>query len=106
MVVNGAMSSDHSLRLLHGIEIVSVNYGDISSDQLQREHPDCILAPLMIGTLDILDIAERLCSLGYRGLLLAVTPPIPDPRLIQAEIAVLCPGLQFDVIEAPAAQGG
>lgn len=104
MIVNAAMSSDHSSNLLQGIDFASVNFDDISADLLRREHPDCILAPLMIGKLDILDIAERLCSLGYQGLLLAVTPPIPNPKLIRAEIAALCPGLQFDVIEAPVGQ--
>lgn len=98
-MINAAMSAEQTSALLLETTIVSVGFDAITAALLTREQPDCILAPLVIGTLDILDIAERLTALGYRGLLLAVTPPLPNPRLVTAEVRAACPNLQFDLIE-------
>lgn len=101
VVVNSILPSDQSPSLLQGVEIVSMNFDDISAEMLREVNPDCILAPLLIGTTDILDIAERLVGFAFQGLLLVVTPPIPNHQLIRAEIAALCPGLKFDLVESP-----
>ena len=100
LVINRAMSAEQTSALLQGTAIVSAGFDTICAEFLARTKPDYILAPLLIGDLDILDIAEKLDGLGYQGVLLAVAPPLPNPRLIKAEVRALCPNLRFDVVLA------
>lgn len=74
----------------------------VDAGLLDRIRPDVVLAPLMTPAFDVLDLARLLSALGYRGQLRAVTPGIPDPRLVRREIAAACPGLDFElVVSAP-----
>jgi hypothetical protein len=83
-----------------GIDTVVLNASQIDADLLARLRPDSILAPLFDSAVDILDLAERLAGLGYRGRLRAVTMPLPAPGAVTAEIRGHCRGLDFALIEA------
>ena len=81
------------------VRIQNIAFDAITAPFLMREAPDCILAPLVIGPFDILDIAERLVAFGYTGLLLATSPPLPNPNLIRAEMRSIFPSIRFDLLE-------
>ncbi|WP_372839683.1 hypothetical protein [Phaeovulum sp.] len=70
----------------------------VDGELLARLGPDVVLAPLMTSSFDVLDLALRLVTLGYRGTLRAVTRKIPNPRLVEHEIASAYPELSFELI--------
>jgi len=84
--------------LTDGVLIVSATLAEVDFALLSRLRPDMVLAPLMTPEFDILDLARRLSALAFRGQLRAYAQRIPDPRLVQREIASACPGLDFDLI--------
>lgn len=47
---------------------------------------------------DILDLAEALARAGYRGRVLALSPPLPNRKLVQRELATQVPGLRFKLV--------
>ncbi|MCY1125622.1 hypothetical protein OU426_02040 [Frigidibacter sp. RF13] len=61
--------------------------------------PDAVLAPLLAPDFDILDVAERLTRLGFRGVLLISTPHLPDPGTVLAEIRGACTGFRAELVE-------
>lgn len=75
------------------------HFGALDAALLERVDPDCVIAPMVSSGFDIHDLAERLCKLNYRKLLIAVCPKLPDPQLLRAEVHALCPGLPFDLHE-------
>ncbi|MEJ6394429.1 hypothetical protein V8J82_14275 [Gymnodinialimonas sp. 2305UL16-5] len=60
--------------------------------------PDLILAPLMAASVDVMDLVGQLGHAGYAGRFLAVTSQQPDIDLIRAEMTVLAPNLNLDVV--------
>lgn len=85
-----------------GAQIEITTMPGLDAALLARLRPDCILAPLMAPGVDILDVAARLDALSYSGLLLAITPPLPNPGIVRREVRLASPGLRFDLIELPA----
>lgn len=47
---------------------------------------------------DVLDLAEGLARIGYRGRVLALSPPLPNRRLVQRELAAQVPGLRLRLV--------
>ena len=82
-----------------GDKIVFARFDDVGAALLARFEPDLILAPLMAPEFDILDLARQLTQCGYRGALRAMARQIPNPALVRAELAQLCPDLDFDLFE-------
>ena len=88
--------------LVHeGSVLVNVRLEELDLDLLHRVKPDCVLTPLVGIGCDVLDVASRLTKLGYQGLLLAVTDPLPNPHVIKAEIQASIGAIRFDLIEIP-----
>ena len=71
---------------------------DLDAEHLRRSRAEVVLAPLSLGTHDILDIAERLRGLKFRGALKAVTGPLPDPETVASEVGAACNGFRFELI--------
>ena len=80
---------------LEGCHFVSP--GEIGWALLARLSPGLILSPLIFGRLDVVDLAEQLARLDYRGRYRAISPPLPRPELVCAEVARQAPGLDFDL---------
>ena len=99
LVVCGAATGSASGILHQGTVVVTAGLADLSAELLAKFKPDCVLAPLFGVECDVMDIAARLTQLGYRGLLLAVSDPLPNPQAIRAEIQAANPDLTFDLIE-------
>lgn len=56
-----------------------------------------VVAPLFTPDFDVLDLAERLVDLGFRGTLTVICPPLPDRALVAREIAAQAPGIQVEL---------
>lgn len=101
LVISNAVTTP-AQRLLHqGSVVVNARFDALSAALLDEVRPDCVLAPLFGLECDVMEVAARLTRLGYRGLLLGVTAPLPNPRVIKAEIQGANPDLTFDLIEMP-----
>ena len=101
LVISNAVTTP-AQRLLHqGSVVVNARFDALTAGLLAEVRPDCVLAPLFGIDCDVMDVAARLTRLGYRGLLLGVTGPLPNPRVIKAEVRGANPDLTFDLIEVP-----
>lgn len=102
VLVISSVSAPPMPRLVHeGSVLVTARLAELTPELLAQVNPDCVLTPLVGIDCDVLEVAAQLTRLGYRGLLLAVTDPLPNPRAITAEVQAEFPGLRIDLIEIP-----
>lgn len=66
--------------------IFSLPFAQLSPAELARIAPDLVVFPLFSATLDAIVILTRLNELEYRGRCLVLTPRLPKPHLIEAEL--------------------
>lgn len=66
--------------------------------QVAARRPSAVAIALFGMTHDVLDLAEGLARAGYRGRVLALSPPLPNRRLVQRELASQVPGLRLRLI--------
>ena len=79
-------------------QIAFAEFHEITEELLQALTPDIVMSPVLTRAFDCLDLAQTLHDSGYRGRLRVVAPDLPNPRVIQAEISALCPGLDVAFI--------
>jgi|GEM_PF-3207582 len=103
LVISSAVATPVQQLLHKGSVLVNAGFSELTAELLARVKPDCILAPLVGIECDVVEVASRLNRLGYHGLLLAVTGPLPNPTVIRAEVRAANPNLTFDLIENPPA---
>lgn len=72
----------------------------LSAKMLDTVRPDIIVAPLIAGDWDLVDLGATLQSLGWRGPVHALTRPLPRGELILGELSALYPALSFHLLEA------
>ncbi len=82
-------------------ELAFAAYHDLTAELLVRETPDIVVSPLLAKSFDCIELAQLLSTLGFEGAYRAMTVQLPSPEIVVREIATLCPGLDFDVIELP-----
>ncbi|MFT4150173.1 MAG: hypothetical protein QM656_08250 [Paracoccaceae bacterium] len=61
-------------------------------------HPDEIACALFAPGHDATQVVARLETMGYRGLITVVAPPLPDPRMVERELRALGPGLRLRLV--------
>jgi hypothetical protein len=101
IVINGEAFGNMLRDLYPGAELRMLHLDLLDRNTLDEVKPDCVVAPLFSADADVLEVAERLAELSYIGVLLAVSPPIPNPKLIRAEIKAISPDIVFDLITIP-----
>ncbi|MPL73693.1 hypothetical protein DFO80_110109 [Rhodobacter sp. 140A] len=101
LVVEPSQSLPLALRGISGAAITIVPLAAVDAALLARTVPDVVISPLLCPEHDILDLARLLDALGYRGALRAYSAPLPNPRLILAEVRQIWQGGDFDILELP-----
>lgn len=110
--LEGAVSGEFGLRsprvvaigaqpeesLSRDADIAMVRFRDLDVSDLVDAAPGLVLSPLMGLDFDCVELAQLLHDAGFRGAYRAVTPPLPDTKLVVSEVRGLCPGLDFDVV--------
>lgn len=81
-------------------QIVTAGFEELTSTNLARWRPDIVLSPLVDTGFDCVDLARRLCDLGYAGRYRVAAAALPNPELIRREVAAACPGLDFGLVVA------
>lgn len=74
-----------------------VSYEEMSRRLVDSVAPDIILAPLLGQGFDALDLAVMLEEFQFEGRFRALCPTLPNPKLVMAEIQLLCPSVDFDL---------
>ena len=78
--------------------LVFVDYDALGAELLDRLRPDLVLSSILTPRFDAFDLARLLAGAGYRGRYRALTPRLPAPDLVRAEIRLNCPALDFDLL--------
>ncbi len=79
----------------------------LTQELLDFINPDIILSPLMADDFDVVEMADRLHALGYRGCYRAITSNIPNADMIRAEVRNHAPEVDFDLLMmSPVANDG
>lgn len=78
-----------------GYHVVRGKSASLSAEFIESVNPDVIAAPVMGPEHDIMEIAQTLRALGFRGTLCAVSKPPIRADLVIAELRRACPGLDL-----------
>ena len=78
--------------------VAFASFEDVNEELIARLCPTVILSPVLARNFDCIDLAQVLCRLDFRGRYRAMAEALPDPALIQQEIATMCPNLDFGVL--------
>jgi len=84
-------------------EVKVIRFAGLTADCLAGFRPDVVLFPLFSIAEDASVILTRLHELGYQGECLVLCPNLPKPRLIEAELRALAPGIRVQVLASDAA---
>lgn len=103
LVLDPTQTIPQVLQGVGGVSISVRRFTELNVDTLNDEDPDVILAPLVSAHYDILDLIRHLHDLGYEGAVRAYCHPLPDLKLVHAEVAQIWPSCDFDLFVVPAA---
>jgi hypothetical protein len=83
--------------------IFSLPFALLCAEELALTAPDLVVFPLVSATLDAIVVLTRLNELGYKGRCLILTPRLPKPHLIEAELRSYQGAMQIQLLtsEAP-----
>jgi hypothetical protein len=81
-----------------GIDLRRAGLEDVTRCLLEETRPRAVASALYWSGGDVLDAALRLQAAGWQGPYRALSPPLPDPGVIEREVRSLCPALDFAVI--------
>lgn len=87
------------------LSCVFVRFAQMTDAFLEMMAADLVVAPLFGADFDVLDLVDRLVAAGFKGKLLALTPPLPRPDAVRAEVRVHAPGMDFELVIAGPAGG-
>ena len=79
--------------------VVRALYGEVGPGLIARALPDCILAPLIGSQFDAIELAQRVCGLGFRGRMVVGAPALPNRAAVKRELDAACDGLTVELIE-------
>ena len=73
-------------------------FAELDAALLEEIRPDMIVSALIGDLFDAVDVAARLLDLQYKGPYRALSPPLPRPALVKAEVRSAAPDLDFDLV--------
>jgi hypothetical protein len=79
-------------------EVLSTSLSDLSADVLASARPDRVICTLFGAGLDAYAVIERLECLGYAGQITVLAPPLPRPKLVEAELRAQGPGRRLTLL--------
>jgi hypothetical protein len=82
--------------------IFSLPFTQLCPEELARIAPDLVVFPLFNASLDAIVVLTRLNALGYCGRCLVLTPRLPKPQLIEAELRGYQGAMQVELLTSDA----
>jgi hypothetical protein len=86
--------------LLHELQgtMLTTALAELTAELLVQARPDRVICPLFGAGLDAYSVIERLEALGYAGEIAVLCPPLPRPRLVEAELRAQGPGQRLTLL--------
>lgn len=78
-----------------------VSFSDVTAALLETLSPETVMSPLLSAGFDATDLAKRLEAFGYSGRYLAVAEGVLVPEIIEREVRMAAPLVDFDLIALP-----
>ncbi len=72
-------------------------YAAVTRVLMAEISPEVVLSALIGPDFDAIDLARKLCDMGFAGRYRAVTRRLPNSRAVVAEVRAMAPGLDFDL---------
>lgn len=73
-------------------------FRDLDAGLLGEVAPTVVLSALTSRDFDVLDLAVRLATLGFRGRYRALARYLPNPAVVVREVRDVAPFIDFDVL--------
>ena len=74
-----------------------MEFHQITEDVIRQVGPETVMSPVLARDFDCIELATHLHNLGFEGNYHAVAKNLPKPKLIEREVAQLCPRLNFKI---------
>jgi hypothetical protein len=76
----------------------AVPYDMLDEILLDKLRPDQVITPLFGEGYDAVDVAEDLSLFGYCGQLVAISPRLPNPKIIEREMREYAYAMNFELV--------
>ena len=76
----------------------AVPYDMLDEALLDKLRPDQVITPLFGEGYDAVDVAEDLSLFGYCGQLVAISPRLPNPKIIEREMREYAYAMDFELV--------
>lgn len=76
----------------------AVPYNMLDEIMLDKLRPDQVITPLFGDGYDAVDVAEDLSLFGYCGQLTAISPRLPNPKIIEREMREYAYAMNFELV--------
>jgi hypothetical protein len=86
LLIETAEETKHIVESLSPRSLSVSTFKDFTQIGVNADQPNLVVSPLLATNFDILDVGSRLTVLGYRGKILAITPPLPNLQAVLGEI--------------------
>lgn len=83
----------------HDGAMVLCQYHRLSCAMIGRVMPDCVVAPLFSPAFDIFELIALLQASEFQGKLMAVSPPLPNCRMVLRELQSAARRMTVRIIE-------
>jgi len=80
-------------------DVAFAEYFELDSTLLELVQPEIVLSPVFSSNFDCADLSLRLSDLGFTGSYRALATELPRPAMVEREIRVLCPTLDFAIAD-------
>lgn len=84
-----------------GGRMVVAPFSGLDASLLARLMPDTVIFPLIASGFDALQLIDRLEELQFTGEACVMAPPLPNRRMVEAELRNHGPTLRLALIEQP-----
>ena len=84
--------------VIENMQCHTVPYELLDEELLDKIRPDQAITPLFGGGFDAVDVAEDLSLFGYCGQLIAISPRLPNPKIIEREMREYAYAMNFELV--------
>lgn len=73
-------------------------FEQLDEKQIAELAPDIVISMFVCGSMDCLEISQRLARAGFTGRYYVLVPDLPDPQIIIDDIAESCPEIDIQIV--------
>lgn len=92
------LADDIALRLAGTRALLRLDAGRIAADTVAALHDPVLACSLLDPDMDALEVIAALVAAGYRGVLRVVAPPLPNPKMVERELARAASGMTVTLV--------